>query len=163
MKENEKLLKEIRRREFQHLLENKEFIIDIISKILELDKNYVRNYLKLKKQNNYNQYDLITKITEARIKIRTSEDNEIIEYVKDKSKFHIAWYDEKNKEFKIKIYLDKIFEGGYKDVQKYEEEKIKKEYKERKLTKEDLINISIVKSLLSNCEIKKITVYEKHE
>ena len=163
MKENEKILKELRKREFQCILKNKEFIIDIISKTLELDKEYVIKHLKLKKQNNYNQYDLITKITETRIKIRTSEKNNIIEYISGEGKFHIAWYDEKNKEFKVKIYLDRIFEHCYKDVQKHEEEKIKKEYKERNLTKEDLINISIVKTLLSGCEIKKITVYEKHE
>jgi len=163
MQENEKLLKELRRREFQNILKNKEFLIDVISKTLQLDKDYVRKHIKLKKQNNYNQYDLITKITETRIKIRTSENNEIVERVNEKGKFHIAWYDEKNKEYKMKIYLDKVFEHCYKDVQKHEEEKIKKEFKEKTLTKEDLIKLSIIKTLLMNCEIKKITVYEKQE
>ena len=161
MQENEKLLKELRRREFQNILNNKEFLIDVISKTLQLDKDYVRKHIKLKKQKNYNQYDLITKITETRIKIRTSENNKIVERVNEKGKFHIAWYDEKNKEYKMKIYLDKVFEHCYEGVQNHEEARIKEILEGEELTHDDLINLSILRIILMHSGNIKISICSK--
>lgn len=161
MKENEKILKELRRREFKALLQHKEFLSEIVSKVLDLDKEYIKKNVKFKKQNEYNKNDLITKITETRIKIRTSKYNKTIQNINNEGKFYIAWYDENKEEFKIKIYLDKIFEYCYKDVQKHEENAIKKLFKNQELTKDDLINLSILKISLMHSENIKISVTSK--
>ena len=161
MKENEKILKELRKREFKSLLQNKEFLAEIVSKVLNLDKEYIEKSIKLKKQNQYSKYDLITKITETRIKIRTSKYNRIIQNISDKGKFYIAWYDEKLEEFKIKIYLDKIFEHCYKDVQKKEEKQLQEIFKNQQLNKDDLTNLSILKISLMHSDNIKISVTSK--
>ena len=161
MSEEEKILKELRKREFKALIQNKEFLSEIVSKVLELDKDYIKKHIKLKKQNEYNKYDLITKITETRIKIKTSNRNKTIETIKEKGKFHIAWYDEKTEEYKIKIYLDKIFEYCYKGVQKSEEDHLKELFKNKNLTKEDLTKLSILKIILMHSENIKISICSK--
>ena len=161
MKENEKILKELRKREFKTLLQNKEFLSEIISKVLGLDKEYIKKNIKLDKKNQYSKCDLITKITETRIKIRTSKYNRIIQNISDEGKFYIAWYDEKLGEFKIKIYLDKIFEHCYKDVQKKEEKKLQEIFKNQQLNKDDLTNLSILKISLMHSDNIKISVTSK--
>jgi len=160
MKENEKILRKLRKMEFNELLKDKDFLSQTIAFALKKDKEYIKKYIKLKNEKN-NTYDLITKVTDTRIKIRIPKYNKIINNLKEKDNLYMLWYDPKNKEYKIKIYLDKIFEHCYKGIQKYEESKIKNHFKGKKLTQDEIINLSIIKSALMQCTDIKINIYSK--
>lgn len=158
MTENEKLLKELRKREFKAILENEEFLEQVISFALKIDKKYIKDKIKTTQENFYRKDDLITKITDTRIKITILGYNDILDKIKTKDNLYIAWYDQKRKEYKIKIYLDKIFLHCYERVQKDDEEKIKKLFNNLELTQEQLINVSIIKLLMLNGENVKIKI-----
>ena len=158
MTENEKILKELRKREFDKILENKEFLEQVISFALKIDKKYIKDKIKTPKEKIYKGDDLITKITDTRIKITIPEYNNILDKIKTKDNLYIAWYDKKSREYKIKIYLDKIFEYCYERVQKDDEEKIKQVFENFEFTKNELINISILKVIIMNSDKYKISI-----
>lgn len=159
MKEKEKILKELRKRQFKRFLQDKEFITDIISKALSIEKKHLEKNLVLYEENKeYGPYDLIVKITDTRIKITTSKYNKIIKNIKKEDKLYKMWYDEKYGEYKIKIYLDEILEYGYKIAQEEDEQHIKELLGKEKISKEDMINLQIARLSMQYCDNVKISI-----
>ncbi len=158
MKENRIILKELRKKQFNEFIKNKEFLINLVASTTGLEKDYVEKNLKLNTSHVQEPNDLVTKITESRIKIKTSKFNKKVKNLKTEANFYIMWYDEKNQEYKIKIYLDEIFENGYKRIQKEEIKKIRELFKDEPLTEDDIIDIMIAELGIKYCDNIKVTI-----
>ena len=92
MNEKQNLLKKLRRKQFNTFLEDEEFLSAIIGQALNLEKEFIKEFIQPEELEEYNPYDLITKVTDTRIKIRTSKYNKII-----KEKYKILEKEQKNK------------------------------------------------------------------
>lgn len=158
MNEKQNLLKKLRRKQFNTFLEDEEFLSAIIGQALNLEKEFIKEFIQPEELEEYNPYDLITKVTDTRIKIRTSKYNKIIKDIKKNGEYYKKWYDEDTKEYKIKIYLDKIFEEKYKILEKEQKNKIEELFKDEPLTKEDILNLMITELGMKYGDNIKITI-----
>lgn len=158
MKEKENLLKELRRKQFNKFLEDKEFLSAIIGQTLNIDENYIKENIKKDNQEEYEPYDIITKLTDTRIKIRTSKYNKIIKNINTRGEYYKKWFEENSQEYKIKIYLDKIFESKYKIIEQTQKDKIEELFEEEPLEKEDILNIMIAELGLKYANNIKISI-----
>lgn len=158
MKEKENLLKELRKKQFNTFLKDEEFLFAIIGQALDLEKEFVKEFIKPEELEEYDPYDLITKVTDTRIKIRTSKYNKIIKDMKKKGEYYKKWYDENTQEYKIKICLDKIFENKYNILEQEQKNKIEELFKEEPLTNEDILNLMLVELGLKYGNNVRITI-----
>jgi hypothetical protein len=149
--EKEKILKELRRRQFMNFLNEKEFLAGIIGGTLKINPKYVEEKIKYEDDLEISPYDLIVKVTDTRIKIRTSKYNKKIENIKNNSENYKIYYDEKNKEYKIKINIDKVFEQGYNEVNKDEIKRIR-EMTNKKMNDNEIIDFIIASLSIQYCD-----------
>lgn len=140
------LLKQLRKEIFiRDLITNKSYLKKIISASTNLNIEYINKYLMINKKQK-TKYDLITRIKQNQIIIKTSKENEKIKEIKEQGRFYKIKYNEETEKYIIKIDTNKIFESTYYKTQDYLVKIV--ETKMPSIEKKDILDFLIAVSVI---------------